>query len=61
MREMVKHVDEHVNTLKRLQIKDLFISVPRPEDRLAPELEEIWQSALSHFQMGIILILVYVQ
>ena len=53
MREMVQHVDKHVNAFRRLLIKDPYsIDVPTAEDRLVPELEEIWQSSLDHFQMG---------
>ena len=53
MSEMVQHVDKHVNALKRLRIRDPYnIDLPTTEDRLVPELEEIWQSSLDHFQMG---------
>ena len=53
MNEMVQHVDKHVNAFKRLRIRDPYnIDVPTTEDRLAPELEEIWQSSLDNFQMG---------
>ena len=52
MNEMVQHVDTHTSALKRLQVKDPFITMPRAEDRLAPELEEIWQSTLDQYKMG---------
>ena len=53
MSEMVQHVDKHVNALERLRIRDPYnIDTPTTEDRLVPELEEIWQSSLDHFQMG---------
>ena len=49
---MVHHVDKHTSALKRLQIKDPFIELLSPEDRLAAEVEEIWQSTLDQFKMG---------
>ena len=51
---MVKHVDKHKHALEQLRIKDRYydIDLPKAEDRLAPEIEEIWRSALDHFQMG---------
>ena len=52
MNEMVQHVDMHTSALTRLQVKDPFISMPRAEDKLAPELEEIWQSTLDQYKMG---------
>ena len=55
MNEMIQHVELHTNALRRLQIKDPFINMHRAEDRLAPELEEIWHSAIDQFKMGTIL------
>ena len=54
MDEMVQHVDKHTNALRRIQVvgTDRYFDIPRSEDRLAPELEEMWQSTLDHFQMG---------
>ena len=54
MDEMVQHVDKHTNALRRIQGTgtDAYFDIPRSQDRLAPELEEMWQSTLDHFQMG---------
>ena len=54
MDEMIQHVDKHANALRGIQSTstDAYFDIPRSEDRLAPELEEIWQSTLEHFQMG---------
>lgn len=55
MDEIIQHVDKHTNALKGIQGTgtDAYFDVPRLQDRLAPELEEMWQSTLDHFQMGI--------
>lgn len=54
MDEMLQHVSKHASTLRGIQNTSTgsYFGVPRPEDRLAPEVEEIWQSTLDHFQMG---------
>jgi hypothetical protein len=55
MDEMAQHVDKHTNALRRIQSTgtDAYFDIPRSQDRLAPELEEMWQSTLEHFQMGL--------
>ena len=52
---MVQHVDKHTNALRRIQSTgtDVYFDISRSQDRLAPELEEVWQSSLDQFQMGI--------
>ena len=54
MDEMVQHVDKHTSALRGIQSigMDVYLDVPRSQDRLAPQLEEMWQTTLEHFQMG---------
>lgn len=54
MDEMAQHIDKHTNALRRIQNTgtDTYFDISRSQDRLAPELEELWQSTLEQFQMG---------